>query len=76
MLAASQAYSSWCGPGLPGIAVPSSWWLTWVPQNSMAGQHDSALRSCCQWPHTGHPMRGHPLLRELHWGRVGTSHLA
>lgn len=76
MLAASQAYSSWCGPGLPGMAVPSSWWLTWAPQNSMAGQHDSALRSRYLWPPTGHPACGHPLLRELPRGRVGTSHLA
>ena len=36
--AASQAHSSWSAPGFLGTSVPSSSWLTWIPQDSTASQ--------------------------------------
>ena len=62
LLAASQTLSSWGAPGFLGTSMPSSSWLTWIPQSSMASQRASTLGSHSQLTNTGYPGAVHTLL--------------
>lgn len=62
LLAASQTRSSWTAPGFLGTSMPSSSWLTWIPQNSMASQQASTQGFHSQKTNTGYPGAVHTLL--------------